>query len=286
MTRLRTLMAPLLTGLLLAGCTELPEWFPGVKPPIDRYPVYEGEGFTDYKPTEKERILARSDFSVEIVRFEDSRRPRSTAFRSPDQVIYEYEPDELMQGVKYRMPVLMNKYFAYRSKAAKHYLAEVELLYLKPMIITGTFWEGRDMGRYSVDVEVRVLVRRPDSQVAVFRTEKIHLEQPRETYNGRDPSKEMDRARVYDLIEDAIRKLSETIAWNVRMGDARHWNIPSPPATKKDRRTVLPQIAPPNPYAPMDPKGGAFPPKNTTPSDDYVVPEEPAKGEESPDFQG
>lgn len=293
MTRLRKLNAPMMAAMAafaLAGCTDLPEWFPGVRPPIDRYPVYEGAGFTERKPTEKERILAKSDFSLEVVRFEDSRRPRSTAYLSPDSVIYEYEPDELMQGVKFRLPVLLNKYLAYRSKSPKHYFVEVELLYLKPTIITGTFWDGRDMGRYSMDMEVRVLARRPDSQVAVFRTNKIHLEQPRQTYNGRDPSKEMDRARTYDLIEDGIRQLAEEIAWDIRMTDARNWKIPSPAATKQDRMNMRPvQIKPANPYAPMDPKGGAFPQKNiapTAPADDYIAPETPEKTTESPDFQG
>lgn len=204
--------------LLLAGCVE--GWRPRN---MIEYPPYEGVGYTDREPTQREMLLAKSDFSVELVRFEDTRRPRNTQPLPSDNVIYEYEPDELLQGVTYKIPVLMSKYLSFRPQAAKNYRAEVELEALRTRIVTGNLLSG-NFGRYAVEMEARVLVRRPDSTVVIHRPYKLELEEKRQTFNGRNPTKEMDRARMYDLTEDAFRRLSEDIAWDLRQVDARRWD--------------------------------------------------------------
>ncbi|MCP5405443.1 MAG: hypothetical protein H6922_04385 [Pseudomonadaceae bacterium] len=213
----------LLPLLLLAatGCTE--GW--KVRNVLD-YPAYEGVGYTNREPTEREKLIAKSDFSVELVRFEDVRRPRSTVPHPRDTVIYEYQPDELLQGIAYKAPVLLSKHMEYKTPAEKNYKVEVELEKLRTYIATGTILTGH-FGQYTVELEARVLARRPDSQVVVYRPYTLTLTEKRNSFNARNPTKEMDRARMYDLSEDAFRRLSEDVMWDLRQFDARRWDIVS-----------------------------------------------------------
>lgn len=213
-----------LAALLLATLSGCGEYNPfAVRHTID-YPPYEGAGYTDREPTEREKLIARSDFSVELVHFVDDRLPRSTALSAKDAVIYDYDPDQLLQGVTAKGPILINKYLAWRPKVAKHYRVEVELHRLHTRILTGTIISG-NFGRYSAELEAHVVARRPDSQVVINRTYSLEAEQKRQTFNGRSPSVEMDRAREYDIAEDLFRKLAENIAWDLRQNDARTWKV-------------------------------------------------------------
>lgn len=241
------LMPVMVAGALLGGCSTV-SMIP--TPWVDNaplYPPYEGVGFTAKDPTERERLIARGGFSVEVVRFSDERLPRLTAERPADNLIYQYEPGQLMGGLTYRMPVLFNKYLAYRPKAPKHYRAELELVRMFTEIRPGSFFYGGSMGKYVVTMEVRALVRRNDSRVALDKTYTIDIEQRRETFNGRSPSAEMDRSRMYDMAEMAVRQASEQIGWDIRMKDARYWNpardVPPAPA-RLERVTPAPAIMP------------------------------------------
>jgi hypothetical protein len=57
------------------------------------------------------------------------------------------------------------------------------------------------------------------------RTYTLHDEQARDSNLGRGPSKERDRARMYDLTESMLRKICEQIGWDLRQRDARVWEI-------------------------------------------------------------
>lgn len=202
-------------------------------------PEYEGVGDTDRKWTQRERLLARSDFSVEIVKLTDDRRPRSQAKEPDDKLLYAYLPEQLLGGVTYRLPVLFSKYMAYRPQKAKHYLVEIEVLKLRTVIAAGTLFVGGSNGRYQMEMDVIATARRPDSTVAVKRLYRVALEQARVSYNGRSPSAELDRSRMYDLVDDGVRELSERIGWDIRQKDARHWRMkPVPPAPARVERVT------------------------------------------------
>lgn len=232
-------------ALLLNGCSFVEGWMPR---DAKYLPPYEGVGYTHTEPTTQEQILAASDFSVELVRFEDARYPRSTAFTAPDELLYEYEPDELMQGISYRVPVLMNKYLAYRPKMPKHYKVEMELLTFQTRIIGGT-WKNGKFGRYWTRMEAKMVVRRPDSKVVLNRIYRLEDEQKRESFNGRNPTKEMDRGRMYDMAEAQIRRMAEETAWDIRRFDARRWN-PEREAQKSDAISNEVKIRPAMPAKP------------------------------------
>lgn len=190
-------------------------------------PVDETGEWTFRDPTEKELLLARSDFSVEIVRFTDNRRPRSMELASNDQMIYQYDPDNLLGSVSYNVPAILGKYLSYRPKMAKHYKVELDVKHLTTVIKTGTLLSG-SWGRYSVDMEIAMTARRPDSTVVARRTFRYSEEQRRQDYNGRGPTKERDRARMYDLTETMLRKAAEDIGWEIRQRDARIWKVEQP----------------------------------------------------------
>ena len=222
------LAALALVGTSLGGCIiSIPTPSLDLSSGRDRLPLDETGPWTASDPTQKELLLSRSDFSMEIVRFTDGRRPRSMELDSKDQTIYQYDPDVLMGGVSYNVPAILGKYLSYRPKMPKHYKVEIDVKRLVTKIKTGTFMSG-SWGRYSVDMELAVTVRRPDSSVAMVKTLRYDEEQPREDHSGRGPSKERDRARMFDLTESVLRKAAEDIGWNVRQRDARTWKVEAP----------------------------------------------------------
>ncbi len=226
--RALSLLAVLVVSGMLAGCIiEIPTPTLDVSKGIDKVPLDETGSWTYRDPTEKELLLARSDFSVEIVRFTDSRRPRSMVLETNDQMIYQYDPDTLMAGVTTNVPGILGKYLSYRPRMPKHYKVEVDVRKLVTNIQTGTFWSGH-WGRYHVAFEVDVIARRPDSSVVLKRTYRFDETQKREDYNGRGPTKERDRARMFDLTESILRKTAEQIGWELRMRDARKWKVAAP----------------------------------------------------------
>ena len=142
-------------------------------------------------------------------------------------MIYQYDPDTLLGGVSTQVPAILSKYLSYRPKMAKHYKVEVDIKNLRTTIRKGTFWSG-SWGRYHSTLELRVIARRPDSTVVMQRVFTYEEEQRRNDYDGRGPSKERDRARMYDLVETMLRKSAEDIGWSIRQMDARRWQAPAP----------------------------------------------------------
>lgn len=222
----------LAAGLLLAGCVlevPTPDFGNGISHRTEYgFPVDETGAWTQHGATAREKAIAASNFSMELVKFTDARRPRSLEAETPDQIIHQYDPDQLLQGLKFRIPNIMERYLAYKPHQPKNYKLEVELVRLRTLVKTGTLWSG-SWGRYSVDMELRVIARRDDSTVVMQRTYHLAEEQPRQSHLGRGPSKERDRARMYDLTESMLRKICEQIGWDLRQRDARVWN-PARPA--------------------------------------------------------
>lgn len=226
--RALTLVMLLLAGTAMSGCIlEIPSPSLDLDKGIDRMPEDETGPWTYRDPTEKELLLSRSDFSVEIVRFTDVRHPRSMEVESRDQQIYTYDPDRLLNGVDTNLPGMLGKYLSYRPKMPKHYKVEIELKKLITTIKTGTLLSGH-WGRYNVQITLNVVARRPDSTVALEKTYRLDEEQARTDYDGRGPTKERDRARMYDLSEETLRKMAESIGWDIRQQDARKWKAPAP----------------------------------------------------------
>lgn len=185
-------------------------------------PPHESGEWIDGTPREREMLVAKTDFSMEVVRFTDIRRPRSMNIAPKEQFIDVYDPENVLQGISTRMPMLYEKYLAYKPKQLKHYKVEFDLLDLRTEILNGNFWSGR-FGRYAIALELEATVRRPDSSVVLRRVYKVQDEQPRRSGDGYSPSQKMDEVRLMALVDAAVRKTSMDLAWDVRQLDARRW---------------------------------------------------------------
>ena len=180
--------------------------------------------FNGTRLTDREKVVFRSDFSVELNQFTDQRTPRSLQAQQPKGIIYQYDPDDLLQGVTYRLPVLLETYLTYRPRKAKHYQVDVAVTELQTYIKTGNIFDGR-FGRYAVRLELAVVVRRPDSRVVLARSYRQRMETTRSSYDGRNPTVETDRAAMFDLVDMAMRKTAENIGWDIRRNDYFRWDV-------------------------------------------------------------
>ncbi len=198
-------------------------------------PPHESGKWVDGTPRERELLVAKTDFSMEVVRFTDIRRPRSLNQAPDEQFMDVYDPENVLQGITTRMPALYEKYLAYKPKQLKHYKVEFDLLDLRTEVLNGNLWSSR-FGRYAIALELEVTVRRPDSSVILRRVYKVEDTQNRDSGNGRSPSQKMDEARLMALVDAAVRKTAMDLAWDVRQLDARRWkperDVPVPTASR------------------------------------------------------
>lgn len=165
--------------------------------------------------TDTPDYIERQDFLLSIIRFEDRRRPRAKAAEARDDIIYEYTPDDLLGGVSTRLPVLFSKHFGYGATKPNTLLVELDLQRLKTYIQTGTFSTGQ-FGSYNAELEVDVTVRDTDSSVLRVETYRDAISLRRNSFSGRSPSSEMDRSRMYQMVEEAVRRMTYTINMDAR----------------------------------------------------------------------
>ncbi|MDD9912710.1 MAG: hypothetical protein OXR68_02230 [Alphaproteobacteria bacterium] len=192
-------------ALSLAGCNTV-DW--GIR---KENPVEEGV-WRDYYRTKR---FSEDAFMLEVIRFKDARLPREKMPDVSQNVIYEYRPEELLSGVNYRLPVLFDKHFNVGRQQEPAYRVELDLLKIRTIIRTGNIRVG-PLGRYDVETEFDVVVRRPDSSILFKDIIAVHLDRSRKSMKGRDPAADLDRQRMYDLTEAAVQKTAQKIIWGVR----------------------------------------------------------------------
>ncbi len=159
--------------------------------------------------------LSKTNFTLKIIRFTDARRVREKVSNKNQNVIYQYDPDALLSGVSFRLPVLFEKHMALTAESEPIYSVEMDLKNFKTAIYTGNIKHG-PFGYYNVELEVDIIVRRPDSSLIMRDSFDVELDRSRKTYIGRDPSAELDKQRMFDLTEAAIRKIAQKVAWQMR----------------------------------------------------------------------
>lgn len=165
--------------------------------------------------------LAENVFDLEVIRFTDARHPAGRVPKTSPRIIYEYEPDRLLNGVKYRIPVLLEKNFDLTNVPEPIYKVEVELLKLRTLVATGGLLEGKH-GKYVVELETHITVREPDSSVMFAETFDIELSERRFAGNARSPSAEYDQQELFALTEAAIRQVAQKVAWKTRRTHAKY----------------------------------------------------------------
>lgn len=160
--------------------------------------------------------LLESPFRLQVVNFVDGRRPSNMAPMTDSDILYEYDPNDLMNGVQYRLPVMFERQFARSSgNVEPTYMVELELRELRTSINTGGLKSGR-FGRYDVALEVAITVRRQDSYVLLEKTYPVELDKVRRSQDGRGPSAEADRQRLIKLVDDATGRIAQQVGWHMR----------------------------------------------------------------------
>jgi|GEM_PF-2459831 len=202
--------------------------------------------FTNGSAKSKANVLAKENYTLDIIRFDDRRTARAAARDVTDDVIYEYEPDTLLGGVAHRLPVLFSQHFGYGLNKPNTLLVEMDVQKLKTLIKTGTFTSG-NFGRYIVDLEIDITVRDTNSAILLVDTYRENFELRRKSFNGRPPSAEMDRSRTYQMVDEAVRRMAERVALDVkpefkkaqakRKQEARNFERAQRKATKEAAKT-------------------------------------------------
>lgn len=196
---MRKILTLLTITLFSSGCSSV------ITPPnTDPF----GNGST------QKAILSKANFNLDILRFEDQRSNQRNAFDTTDDVLYAYNPDTLMSGVSMRLPVLFSKHLGTSKKTNAVVLTELTLRHLSAKIKTGTLSTGA-MGRYLAEIEIDVTARDVDSSALLTETYVEQVELRRRSYDGRPPSTEMDRSRMYQTVEEAVRRIATRIAKDV-----------------------------------------------------------------------
>ena len=159
--------------------------------------------------------IAQNNFDLEIIRFTDARLPAGRVPLENPRVIYEYDPEDLLNGVNYRIPVLLDKNFDLTNVPEPIYKVEVDLLKLRTYISTGGLWEGKH-GKYNIELETLITVREPNSAIIFQENYDIDLTDKRYAGNARSPSAKYDQQSMFNLTEAAIRQIAQKVAWRMR----------------------------------------------------------------------
>lgn len=154
------------------------------------------------EPTEK--------FSLHLREFKDARTPRAQASDVSQDIMYEYNPEKLMSGVSYRMPLLLKKHFNTNPDVQPAYKTEIHLKKLRQYIETGNLFTG-GFGEYVTRLEIYSIARRGDGSVLWEGPVDVEISTGRNSYQGRAPSAELDRQKMFDLTERAIRTASQRV---------------------------------------------------------------------------
>ncbi|MFZ2620215.1 MAG: hypothetical protein WAX89_05015 [Alphaproteobacteria bacterium] len=148
-------------------------------------------------------------YVLEVVTMNDSRTARNMAPDEKQNVQYEYDPERLLSGVKYRLPVLFEKHFDLKPAPHKYYV-EMELKELRTLVRTGDLMSGH-FGRYHVRMALDYTIRAKDSRVLLKDSVDVTASRIRTSSIGRDPSAELDQQKLYDLVDACVRNLSARI---------------------------------------------------------------------------
>lgn len=154
-------------------------------------------------------------FDVRLVRYADGRLASNEVPLTIDEIIYEYNNDNLLQGVNVRLPGLMQSHFAFGVRNEQYYTVEMKLKHLRNYIRTGTMLTTR-FGSYVSEVEVDMLVRDMDSTVLLNETYASEFVTKRDPVGGRHPSKDQDRKAMRTNLDEALKRIAYRTVWDVR----------------------------------------------------------------------
>ncbi len=159
--------------------------------------------------------MKRESFDVRLIRYADDRPGSNMIPLGTDDVIYEYNNDQLTQGVDERLPGLVQSHFNFGVRNDHFYTVEMSLKHFRNYIQTGTFLTTR-FGSYVSEVEVEMLVRDMNSNVMFRETYSSEFVNKRSAVDGRHPNEKQDRKMMLQTMNEAIKRIAYRTVWDVR----------------------------------------------------------------------
>lgn len=159
-------------------------------------------------------VLAEAPYNIDIIRFEDMRRPLAYQPDADEKLIYEYNPDKLFNGIKYRTENLMRSHLQFNGVKEDLVLLEVELRDFKAAIVNAGALSGR-FGQYKLGMELDVLARLPDSSIVGREKIIVTYKEPRTSADGRQPDLDFDKQKMLSMFDNVVKEAAIKTGWLV-----------------------------------------------------------------------
>lgn len=159
-------------------------------------------------------VLAEAPYNIDIIRFDDVRRPLAYQTDADEKLIYEYNPDKLFNGLKYRTENLMRSHLQFNGVKEDLVLVEVELRDFKAAIVNAGALSGR-FGQYKLGIELDVLARLPDSSIVGREKVLVTYKEPRTSADGRQPDLAFDKQKMLNMFDAVVKEAAIKTGWLV-----------------------------------------------------------------------
>ncbi len=169
--------------------------------------------FSDLRGVES--AMKSEPFDIRLIRYSDERPASNMVELTTDDIIYEYNNDDLTQGVDVRLPGLVQSHFNFGVRNDRFYTVEMTLKHFRNYIQTGTFLTTR-FGSYVSEIEVEMLVRDMNSNVLFRDTYPSEYVIKRPAVDGRHPGEKHDRKMMLKTMNEAVKRVSYRTVWDVR----------------------------------------------------------------------
>lgn len=166
-----------------------------------------------YKNDEaKKSALKKEQFKLNLLRVTDLRGPEARSPLEKNGMIYEYRPNQLVNGMEDYVFSSMNKYMRYSKDASVQLGLEVNIKRFETSI-EHVFLNR--LGEYRVNVELEFLVRDEDSRIIMREIVAVDDSKNRYPVKGSIPSSKRDRKEMKSLAKKVMADITLDMGWMV-----------------------------------------------------------------------
>ncbi|MFT7434160.1 MAG: hypothetical protein ACI9TY_001808 [Alphaproteobacteria bacterium] len=160
----------------------------------------------------KNDTLKEEQFKLNLTRVTDLRSPEDRVPSDTSNIIYDYRPDHLVNGLEGYVKSSVNKYMNYPDDAQTQLGLEIDIKKFKTTVEHAWF---KRYGQYRVDAEFEFLVRDADSRVLMRETVVVGDSQWRQAFKGALPSAKRDRNEMKKLVKTMMSDITLDLGWMV-----------------------------------------------------------------------
>tara|TARA_R110000868_G_scaffold262401_1_gene520861 strand:- start:23869 stop:24564 length:696 start_codon:yes stop_codon:yes gene_type:complete len=192
----------------LAGCSQ--------SSPFNKGPEYgfalDWDTISFKDDAAKKETLKNETFKLNVMRVTDLRAPQERASLDNDGIIFEYKPNELLNGIEDYVDSSLNKYMNYPHDAKISLGLEVDVKRFRTTIEHAFL---NRMGEYNVALELEFLVRDSKSRILMRETVIVEKSRLRKASKGALPSASRDRREMKDLVKEIMGDITLDMGWMV-----------------------------------------------------------------------